>query len=77
METTPVKIKYVVEYRKDGSQNWEYFDASSKEEIAQSIYIKLCALMNSDRNTNNIVEVRLRAKISQSQILETKERTNE
>lgn len=74
METSPVKIKYVVEYRKDGSQNWEYFDASSKEDVAQNIYSELCTLMNSNNNTCNIIEVRLRAKISQSQILETKEK---
>ena len=63
MEATPMKSKYIVEYRLKGREDWKYYNASSKEELARKY-------MDEAKVLDGVVEVRLRAKISQSQILE-------
>lgn len=67
METSPVKIKYVVEYRLRGKEDWKYYNATGKEELAYKF-------MDDAMDLDGVVEVRLRAKISQSQILKTWEK---
>ena len=67
MESTPMKFKYIVEYRLKGLKDWKYYNASSKEELARKY-------MDEAKNLDGVVEVRLRAKISQSQNLETWEK---
>ena len=67
MEATPMKFKYIVEYRLKGLEDWKYYNASSKEELARKY-------MDEAKDLDGVVEVRLRAKISQSQILETWEK---
>lgn len=67
MEATPMKFKYIVEYRLKGQEGWKYHNASSKEDIARKY-------MDEAKDLDGVVEVRLRAKISQSQILETWEK---
>lgn len=67
MEFEPIKTKYVVEYRLRGREDWKYYNASSKEELARKF-------MDEAKDLDGVVEVRLRAKISQSQIVETWEK---
>lgn len=67
MEATPMKFKYIVEYRLKGQEDWKYYNASSKEDIARKY-------MDEAKDLDGVVDVRLRAKISQSQILETWEK---
>lgn len=67
MEATPMKFKYIVEYRLKGREDWKYYNASSKEELSRKY-------MDEAKDLDSVVEVRLRAKISQSQILETWEK---
>ena len=67
MEFEHIKTKYIVEYRLKGREDWKYYNASSKEELARKY-------MDEAKDLDGVVEVRLRAKISQSQILETLEK---
>lgn len=67
MEFEPIKTKYVVEYRLRGREDWKYYNASSKEELARKF-------MEEAKDLDRVVEVRLRAKVSQSQIVETWEK---
>lgn len=67
MEFEPIKTKYIVEYRLKGREDWKYHNASSKEELARKF-------MDEAKDLDGVVDVRLRAKISQSQILETWEK---
>ena len=67
MEFEHIKTKYIVEYRLEGREDWKYYNASSKEELARKY-------MDEAKYLDGVVEVRLRAKISQSQILETLEK---
>lgn len=67
MEFEPIKTKYVVEYRLRGKEDWKYYNASCKEELARKF-------MDEAKDLDGVVEVRLRAKVSQSQILETWEK---
>lgn len=67
MEFEPIKTKYVVEYRLRGREDWKYYNASSKEELARKF-------MDEAKDLDGVVEVRLRAKVSQSQIVETWEK---
>lgn len=67
MEFEPIKTKYIVEYRLKGREDWKYHNASSKEELARKF-------MDEAKDLDGVVDVRLRAKTSQSQILETWEK---
>ena len=67
MEFEPIKTKYIVEYRLKGQDDWKYYNASHKEELVYKF-------MDEATNLDGVVEVRLRAKISQSQILKTWEK---
>lgn len=67
MEFEPIKTKYIVEYRLKGQDDWKYYNASCKEELVYKF-------MDEATNIDGVVEVRLRAKISQSQILKTWEK---
>lgn len=67
MEFEPIKTKYIVEYRLKGQDDWKYYNASHKEELVYKF-------MDEATDLDNVVEVRLRAKISQSQILKTWEK---
>lgn len=67
MEFEPIKTKYIVEYRLKGQDDWKYYNASHKEELVYKF-------MDEATNIDGVVEVRLRAKISQSQILKTWEK---
>lgn len=67
MEFEPIKTKYVVEYRLRGKEDWKYYNATGKEELAHKF-------MDEAIDLDGVVEVRLRAKISQSQILKTWEK---
>lgn len=67
MEFELIKTKYVVEYRLKGREDWKYYNASSKEELARKF-------MDEAKDLDGVVEVRLRAKVSQSQIVATWEK---
>lgn len=67
MEFEPIKTKYIVEYRLKGREDWKYYNASSKEELARKF-------MDEAKDLDGVVEVRLRAKVSQSQIVATWEK---
>lgn len=67
MEFELIKTKYIVEYRLKGQDDWKYYNASYKEELVYKF-------MDEATDLDDVVEVRLRAKISQSQILKTWEK---
>lgn len=67
MEFEPIKTKYVVEYRLRRREDWKYYKSSSKEELAREY-------MDEAKDLDGVVEARLRAKVSQSQIVETWEK---
>ena len=67
MEFESTKTKYVVEYRLRGREDWKYYNASSKEELARKF-------MYEAMDLDGVVESRIRAKFSQSQIVETWEK---
>lgn len=69
MEFEPIKTKYIVEYRLKGREDWKYHNASSKEELARKF-------MDEAKNIDGVVKVRLRAKVSQSQIVDIWEKGN-
>lgn len=69
MEFEPIKTKYIVEYRLKGRDDWKYYNASSKEDLARKF-------MDEAKDLEGVVEVRLRAKISQSQIVDIWEKGN-
>lgn len=67
MEFESTKTKYVVEYRLKGRDDWKYYNASSNKELARKF-------MYEAMDLDGVVESRLRAKFSQSQIVETWEK---
>lgn len=69
MEFEPIKTKYIVEYRLKGRDDWKYYNASSKEELANKF-------MDEAKSLDGVVKVRLRAKVSQSQIVDIWEKGN-
>lgn len=69
MEFEPIKTKYIVEYKLNGKDDWKYYNASSKEELANKF-------MDEAKNIDGVVKVRLRAKVSQSQIVDIWEKGN-
>lgn len=69
MEFEPIKTKYIVEYRLKGRDDWKYYNASSKEDLARKF-------MDEAKDLEGVVEVRLRAKVSQSQIVNIWEKGN-
>lgn len=69
MEFEPIKTKYIVEYRLKGREDWKYHNASSKEELARKF-------MDEAKSLDGVVKVRLRAKVSQSQIVDIWEKGN-
>lgn len=63
MEFESTKTKYVVEYRLKGRDDWKYYNASSNKELARKF-------MYDAMDLDGVVESRIRAKFSQSQIVE-------
>lgn len=69
MEFEPIKTKYIVEYRLKGRNDWKYYNASSNKELARKF-------MYEAMDLDGVIESRLRAKFSQSQIVDIWEKGN-